>query len=549
MWWHSPNSMKEVEIMKKRLTAILLSVALMLGLTSFAAAEGDILPTAATFDELTALIDSGVTSVEITNTIVVDAGKVLGSDDKTISLTRSADFTEDILLWVENGTLKNLNIDGNSVETQKRASQFFGDCQIENVTFTNCFFGAVEVKTGTATFSDCTFKDSSSNTGAHVLNGATAAFSNCSFSGGNATSSAGAIRNNGALTLADCSFTGNCTNGASTFQNGGAIYSIGTLHAEKCNFTQNSSLLGGAIDTIGGSNTELLECTFANNTANVGGAISNAGTATIIDTLIYKNSATEEGADLDSSSPISVSYNEGYVFSEVPSGWHNDSYDNRSGDKLFEPSFEGNGKLVFLMESDLPKPEPEPDPPVEPDPIAPVEPDPAPPTVRPSSSGRHHTAAVNKPVKPVLDKANMLYLVGYRDAVSNENITRRQVAHILYNLMSDESKKYYACEMSPFVDVGDDIAIAVLAKAKIILGYDEHYRPDTYLTMGELCTILSRFSELDSGTSSFKNIEHHWARDYVNICVSSGWLNDSTEIDLNGYVAAKDAIAIIEKML
>lgn len=56
--------------MKKRLTAILLSVALMLSLTSFAAAEGDIPQTAATFDELTALIDSGVTSVEITNTIV-----------------------------------------------------------------------------------------------------------------------------------------------------------------------------------------------------------------------------------------------------------------------------------------------------------------------------------------------------------------------------------------------------------------------------------------------------------------------------------------------
>ena len=41
--------------------------------------------------------------------------------------------------------------------------------------------------------------------------------------------------------------------------------------------------------------------------------------------------------------------------------------------------------------------------------------------------------------------------------------------------MSDEGKKYYACETNPFVDVKDDIAIAVLAKAKIILGYDEHY--------------------------------------------------------------------------
>lgn len=542
--------MKEVEVMKKRLTAIFLSFALMLGLTSFAAAESDI-PTAADFDELTAVIDGGATTVEITGTIVVDTA--LGYDDKTITLTRSADFTGDILFWVENGTLKNLSIDGCSVETQKRAVWTLGDSQIENVTFTNCPAGAVEVRTGAATFSDCTFTDNSGDTGAHVLNSATATFSDCVFTGGKAASSAGAIRNNGDLTLTDCTFTGNCTNGTSTFQNGGAIYSTGTLYAENCTFTENSSLLGGAIDTIGSSNTELTGCTFTNNSAKVGGAIGNSGVATITDTLIYKNTATEEGADLDTTSSIVVSYSDDYVFDETPSGWHSDFYTKRSGDKLFEPSFEGSGKLVFLMESDLPTPDPEPVTPVEPDPAPSIDPDPEPEptptiTIRPSTK-RHTTTVVSKPVKPALDKANMLYLIGYRDAAPDGNITRRQVAHILYNLMSAESQKYYACETSPFVDVEDDTAIAVLAKAKIVLGYDEHYRPDTYLTMGELCTILSRFSDLESGTSSFQNIEHHWARDYVNICVSSGWLDDSTEIDLNGYVRATDAITIIERML
>lgn len=540
--------MKEVEVMKKRLTAVFLSFALMLGLTSFAAAESDI-PTAADFDELTAVIDGGATTVEITGIIVVDTA--LGYDDKTITLTRSADFTGDILLWVENGTLKNLSIDGCSVETQKRAVWTFGNNQIENVTFTNCPAGAVEVRTGTATFSDCTFKDNSSDTGAHVFNSATATFSDCIFTGGKAASSAGAIRNNGDLTLTDCTFTGNCTNGTSTYQNGGAIYSIRTLSAEDCTFTENSSLVGGAIDTIGSSNTELTGCAFTNNSAKVGGAIGNSGAATITDTLIYKNTATEEGADLHTTSSIVVSYSDDYVFDETPSGWHSDFYTKRSGDKLFEPSFEGSGNLVFLMESDLP--EPEPDPPVEPDPAPSIDPAPEPEptptiTIRPSTK-RHTTTVVSKPVKPALDKANMLYLIGYRDAAPDGNITRRQVAHILYNLMSAESKEYYACETSPFVDVEDDIAIAVLAKAKIVLGYDEHYRPDTYLTMGELCTILSRFSDLKSGTSAFQNIEYHWARDYVNICVSSGWLDDSTEIDLNGYVRATDAITIIEKML
>lgn len=79
------------------------------------------------------------------------------------------------------------------------------------------------------------------------------------------------------------------------------------------------------------------------------------------------------------------------------------------------------------------------------------------------------------------------------------------------------------------------------------MGYDEHYRPDAYLTRGELCAILSRFSDLKSGASSFQNIEHHWARDYVNICVSNGWIADGTEIDLNSYITVKVAANIIEK--
>ena len=44
--------------MKKRLTAILLALVLMMGLTTFAAAEEGI-PTAATFDELVAAMENG----------------------------------------------------------------------------------------------------------------------------------------------------------------------------------------------------------------------------------------------------------------------------------------------------------------------------------------------------------------------------------------------------------------------------------------------------------------------------------------------------------
>lgn len=546
MWWRSPNFMKEVEVMKKRLTAIFLSFALMLGLTSFAAAEGDI-PTAATFDELTALIDNGTTTVELTDTINV-AGS-LGSDDKTITLTRSNAFFEGPMLQVESGNIKNVIIDGGNIVTEDCAAIINGNCHFEDALFKNCSAGAVSVANGIAMFDDCTFEDNTGESGAHVINNAESVFTGCTFQDGKAGGDGGAIRNNVKLQLQNCTFSENSTGTDSElFLSGGAVYNIGSLYAFQCSFNGNVSMQGGAVYNFG--NAELIKCTFTNNSANVGGGINSTGDIRLIDTLLYQNAATESAADLYTTNPANVSYSDDYAFDKTPSGWHRDEKENRSSDKLFEPSFEGSGNLVFLMESDLPESTP-PITPIEPTPPpAPsTDPDPEPTiTIRPSTN-RHNTTVVSKLVKPTLDKANMLYLVGYRDAAPGGNITRRQVAHILYNLMSTESQKYYACETSPFVDVEDDIAIAVLAKAKIVLGYDEHYRPDTYLTMGELCTILSRFSDLKSGASSFQNIEHHWARDYVNICVSSGWLDDSTEIDLNGHVRATDAITIIEKML
>ncbi len=539
--------------MKKRLTAILLTLVLMMGLTSFAAAEEGI-PTAATFDELVAAMESGATIVEIGNTITIgenetntlEYGESLGDNEKTITLVRSKTFTSGPMLLIMQGGFTNIVIDGAGIAAQDVAVIVSGTCGFSNVTFKNCSAGAVSVTDGVVMFENCTFEDNTGKMGAHVTNNAEAVFTQCTFNGGQAESDGGAIKNLNTLQLQNCIFSKNSTSVDSEFYSGGAVYNIGRMYAYKCTFTDNTSAQGGALYNFGDS--ELIECSLTNNSANIGGGINSTGTIRITDTLIYKNGAVEAAADLFTTNSITVSYNEGYVFSESPSGWYSDSSDSRKGEKLFDTSFEGAGNLVFLMESDLPAKEPDP-PAVDPTPTPTPEPEPERPTVRPSSSGGHHTTAVNKPIKPTLDKAKTLYLSGYCDAVPNENITRRQVAHILYNLMSAESQKHYASNENIFIDVEDDIAIAALAKAKIVLGYDEHYRPDAYLTRGELCAILSRFSDLKSGASSFQNIEHHWARDYVNICVSNGWIADGTESDLNSYITVKDAANIIEKML
>ena len=266
--------------MKKRLTAILLALVLMMGLTTFAAAEEGI-PTAATFDELVAAMENGATTVEITGTISVTGN--LGNNDVTITLTRSADFADGALLQIEQGEIKNLIVSGADIDTESPLAIISGSCLISNTAFTNCTDSAVVITTGTAMFENCSFED---NSGTHITNDAEAVFTKCSFSDGQSKDNGGAIRNTKTLQLQNCTFAQNGTSVDSELC-GGAIYNAGQMYAYKCTFTDNTSGQGGALYNVGSS--ELIECTFTNNSANIGGGIYSTGTMRTIDTLIYQN--------------------------------------------------------------------------------------------------------------------------------------------------------------------------------------------------------------------------------------------------------------------
>ena len=206
--------------MKKRLTAILLALVLMMGLTTFAAAEEGI-PTAATFDELVAAMENGATTVEITGTISVTGN--LGNNDVTITLTRSADFADGALLQIEQGEIKNLIVSGADIDTESPLAIISGSCLISNTAFTNCTDSAVVITTGTAMFENCSFED---NSGTHITNDAEAVFTKCSFSDGQSKDNGGAIRNTKTLQLQNCTFAQNGTSVDSELC-GGAIYNAG----------------------------------------------------------------------------------------------------------------------------------------------------------------------------------------------------------------------------------------------------------------------------------------------------------------------------------
>lgn len=150
--------------------------------------------------------------------------------------------------------------------------------------------------------------------------------------------------------------------------------------------------------------------------------------------------------------------------------------------------------------------------------------------------------AIEQPVKPVPpvqnDKSWMLnkedhiaYIAGRTadKAAPMANITRGEVAMIIYRLLSDEAKLQFETSACSFKDVAPDAwnrtAIATLANAGILTGYDNgKFGPNDHITRAQLATILARFCDAKAATGGdqFTDIANHWARQYINTAAAAG---------------------------
>jgi autotransporter-associated beta strand protein len=105
------------------------------------------------------------------------------------------------------------------------------------------------------------------------------------------------IQAGGALTVNGCTFVSNQSPGAG----GGAILNAGTLTVTDSTFNANSGVAGGAVDNLGGAAATLINCTISGNQATTGsgtgGGVANAGTLTLLNTLVAQN--TSAGSDPD----------------------------------------------------------------------------------------------------------------------------------------------------------------------------------------------------------------------------------------------------------
>ena len=144
----------------------------------------------------------------------------------------------------------------------------------------------------------------------------------------------------------------------------------------------------------------------------------------------------------------------------------------------------------------------------------------------------------NKPEKDNSLKFNtaehFAYVNGYPDGTVKPegNVTRAEVAAILYRVMDADCVKTYETTRCSFSDVvrGDwfNTYVATLENAGVIVDTRTNgkFRPNEAITRAELAAMLAQFADIKSAANSFNDVSaRHWASDEIAVCAKMGWIN------------------------
>lgn len=159
-------------------------------------------------------------------------------------------------------------------------------------------------------------------------------------------------------------------------------------------------------------------------------------------------------------------------------------------------------------------------------------------TIRLSCIASYHykdDPIVNYPVPSVLNgKEHVAYLYGDDNGLirPEANITRAEVAAIIFRLLNDETREQNETRRCAYPDVPLDawyrIEVATLTKMGILKGYpDGTFGGNNETTRAELATILARLSEKDisdEGKTKFRDIKDHWAESEIMTIEDLGWI-------------------------
>ena len=158
-------------------------------------------------------------------------------------------------------------------------------------------------------------------------------------------------------------------------------------------------------------------------------------------------------------------------------------------------------------------------------------------TKRSSGSG----VQIESPNKPKQDNSlkfntedHFAYVNGYPDGTVKPtgDVTRAEVAAILYRVMDADCVKTYETTRCSFSDVvrGDwfNLYVATLENAGVIVDTRTNgkFRPNEAITRAELAAMLAQFADIKSAANSFNDVSaRHWASDEIAVCAKMGWIN------------------------
>ena len=159
--------------------------------------------------------------------------------------------------------------------------------------------------------------------------------------------------------------------------------------------------------------------------------------------------------------------------------------------------------------------------------------------VKKSSGGS--SVQIESPNKPKQDNSlkfntedHFAYVNGYPDGTVKPtgDVTRAEVAAILYRVMDADCVKTYETTRCSFSDVvrGDwfNTYVATLENAGVIVDTRTNgkFRPNEAITRAELAAMLAQFADIKSAANSFNDVSaRHWASDEIAVCTKMGWIN------------------------
>lgn len=158
--------------------------------------------------------------------------------------------------------------------------------------------------------------------------------------------------------------------------------------------------------------------------------------------------------------------------------------------------------------------------------------------IRPMRPPVDEPIEVEKKLEEEVDKSSKLnlndhfaYIKGYGDDTlrPSDDITREEVAMIFYRLLNDDFRKEIESKSDVFQDIEEDrwskVAISTLYNGNLLTGYEDgSFKPEGFVTRGEVAVIASRFSDLCAKENIFHDVDDHWAKDHINSANNMGWI-------------------------